>query len=133
MHGVAALLAAAAAAYVAARILRTSPAPLLLVAGVILSVVAEPPGEVLEAALVLGAAFVLFVVGLELDPRRLRAQRRAASRVALAQFVGLAMLGFVAAAALGLDLVEAGWVALALPASSTLVGVCLLQRRRQMF
>lgn len=133
MHGVAALLAAAAIAHLVARQLRVPAIPLLLVAGLALSLVASPPGEILEDALILGVAFLLFVVGLELDPRRVRAQRRAALRVGTVQFAVLAALGFLTALALGFGVVAAAYVALALTASSTLVGVRLLQRRRQMF
>jgi len=133
MHEVAVLLAAAAGASLAARLLRIPLVPLLLVAGVVLAYVAGLPVDFLEDALVLGVSFLLFVVGLELDPRRVRAQRSAAVRVGLAQFVALAALGYLVARGLGFAPVEAGFVALALPASSTLVGVRLLQRRRQMF
>jgi len=133
MHGVAELLGAAAAAWLLARLLRLPAVPLLIVAGLGLSLVAEPPPDILERALVLGVSVLLFVAGMELDPRRLRAQWRAALRVGFVQFVALAGLGFGSAMALGLTLTEAGYVALALPASSTLVGVRLLKRRRQMF
>lgn len=133
MHGVALLLAAAAAGYAASRLLRVPVIPLLLLAGLALSLIHPPEAEVLEDALLLGVSFLLFVVGLELDPRRTRAQRTAAIRVGLVQFAVLAALGFMAARGLGFDPVEAGYLALAMTASSTLVGVRLLQRRRQMF
>jgi CPA2 family monovalent cation:H+ antiporter-2 len=133
MHGVATLLAAAAGSYMVARLLRLPPNPVLLLGGLLLSLAGMAPVEILDDALVLGVSVLLFVVGLELDPRRLRAQRAAAVQVGVAQFLILGLLGFVTARALGLGLTEAGYVALALPASSTLVGVRLLQRRRQMF
>ena len=133
MHGVAALLAAAAVAHLLARLLRVPVIPLLLVAGLVLSFIAAPPAQILEDALVLGVSFLLFVVGLELDPRRVRAQRRAALRVGTFQFITMAALGFGAALLLGFDRVESGYIALGLTASSTLVGVRLLQRRGHMF
>ncbi|HUH13646.1 MAG TPA: cation:proton antiporter [Longimicrobiales bacterium] len=133
MHGVALLLAAAALGYAASRLLRAPSIPLLLLAGLALSFVRPPEAAVLEDALLLGVSFLLFVVGLELDPRRTRAQRTAAIRVGLVQFFVLAVLGFAAARGLGFDPVAAGYLALAVTASSTLVGVRLLQRRRQMF
>ena len=133
MHGVAELLGAAAVGWVLARLLRLPAVPLLLVAGMGLGLVAHPPAEILESALILGVSVLLFVAGMELDPRRLGAQRRAALRVGWIQFVVLGLLGFLAATALGLPPLEAGYVALALPASSTLLGVRLLQRRGQMF
>lgn len=133
MHGVAALLSTAAISYVVARFLRLPAIPFLLAGGVGLSILGGAPADTLENALVLGVSFLLFVVGLELDPRRVRAQRSAALRVGVTQFIVLATLGFGTALVLGLGIVEAGYVALALTASSTFVGVRLLQRRRQMF
>lgn len=133
MHDVAALLAAAAIASVLSRLLRMPLIPLLILAGLGLSFVARLSADSLGSALILGVSFLLFVVGLELDPRRVRAQRKAAIQVGVAQFLALASLGFLVGRALGLGVVEAGYAALALPASSTLVGVRLLQRRRQMF
>jgi Kef-type K+ transport system membrane component KefB len=133
MHGVAALLAAAAVSHMVARLFRLPPNPVLLLGGLVLSLLGVAPTEMLGDALVLGVSFLLFVAGLELDPRRLRAQRTAAFQVGVAQFLILSLVGFGAARVLGLGLTEAGYVALALPASSTLVGVRLLQRRQQMF
>ena len=133
MHGVALLLAAAAAGFVAARWLGLPPLPLLLLAGVGLGLVHPPETAVLQDALLLGAALLLFVSGMELDPGRMRAQRRAALRVGGAQFAGLAVAGFATAGLLGFAAVEAAYLALALTASSTLVCVRLLARRQQMF
>jgi len=133
MHDVALLLATAAGASILARWLRIPLIPMLLLGGLGISAFGHVSLEFLEDSLILGVSFLLFVVGLELDPRRVRAQRTAALRVGLSQFVVLAVLGFFLARWLGFDAVEAGYVALALPASSTLVGVRLLQRRRQMF
>jgi len=133
MHGVAALLLAAAAAFVLARALRVPAIPLLLLAGLGLSFVAPLQPEELENALILGVSMVLFVVGMELDPRRTRNQRRAALQVGFVQFSVLAVLAYLVSRALGFGSVEAGYVALALTASSTLVGVRLMQQRRQLF
>jgi len=133
MHEVALLLAIAAAASILARYLGIPLIPLLLLGGLGISAFGHVEEAFLQDTLILGVSFLLFVVGLELDPRRVRAQRRAALQVGLAQFVVLAGLGFGMARWLGFGPVEAGYVALALPASSTLVGVRLLQRRRQMF
>lgn len=133
MEGVALLLAAAAAGYAAARWLGLPPIPFLLVAGLALSVAVPLPSGVVDDALILGVAFVLFVAGLELDPRRLGAQRRAAVRVGVVQYVVLAGAGFAVSSLLGFSTREAAYLALALTASSTLVGVRLLKRRQQMF
>lgn len=133
MEGVALLLGAAAAAHLAARGLRLPAIPFLLLAGLGLSLTAPPAGAVLEDALVLGVVFLLFIAGLELDPRRVRAQRRAAVRVGVVQFVALGGLGFAASELLGFTALESAYLALALTASSTLLGVRLLKRRQQMF
>ncbi|HEX6588766.1 MAG TPA: cation:proton antiporter [Longimicrobiales bacterium] len=133
MHAVAAILTAAAIAYALARALRVPAIPLLIVAGVVLSRVGHLETETLTDALMLGVSFLLFVVGLELDPRRLRAQRDVALRVGTFQFLLLGLLGFAVAAALGYGFVESAYLALAMTASSTLVCVRLLQRRGQLF
>lgn len=133
MHGVAILLAAAAAGHGLARWLGAPALPLMLLAGVAASLVMPVPPDLLRDVLVLGVAFLLFLAGLELDPGRLGAQRAAALRVGAVQFAVLALLGFGASLALGFGVLEAGYVALALTASSTLVGVRLLRQRRQMF
>lgn len=133
MHGVAALLAAAAVAYALARALRAPAIPLLLISGLVLSQFGQMEAETLQNALVLGVSFLLFVVGLELDPRRARAQRAAALWVGTFQFAALALVGYLVAVLLGFAFVEAAYIALALTASSTLVCVRLLQRRGQMF
>lgn len=133
MTGIATLLLAAAGATLLSRLLRLPLIPLLLLSGLAVSYLTGGSGDFAESALVLGTTFLLFVAGLELDPRRVRTQRRAAVVVGTAQFAALAILGFVTARLVGFDRLEAGYVALAVPASSTLVGVSLLQRRRQMF
>lgn len=133
MQSVAILLAAAAAGHVAARWLKVPALPLLLLAGVAVSLAWPVPPELLQDVLVLGVVFLLFLAGLELDPGRLGAQRPAALRVGVVQFAALAVLGFGASMFLGFGALESGYLALALPASSTLVGVRLLRRRRQMF
>lgn len=133
MHGVAILLAAAAAGHGLARWLRVPALPLMLLAGVAASLLAPVSPELLQDVLVLGVAFLLFLAGLELDPGRLGVQRAAALRVGAVQFVVLALLGFGASLFLGFAVLESSYLALALTASSTLVGVRLLRRRRQMF
>lgn len=127
------LLVTAAASMALARLLRAPPIPVLILGGVVLSGAARPPEALLDSVLILGVSFLLFAMGLELDPRRVRVQRRAVLRVGVVQFVVLAGLVFAAARWLGFGAGEAAFVTLALPASSTLVGVRLLQRRRQMY
>jgi CPA2 family monovalent cation:H+ antiporter-2 len=131
MTGIALLLAAAALAHGLARALGTSPVPWLLVAGVL--VAGAVPPELLDNALILGVTFLLFVTGLDLDPRNLLDEPRRVLRVGVIQFLALGLAGLGVSLALGIDLVPAAFLALALTASSTLVIVRLLRRRRQLY
>lgn len=133
MFGLAVLLAAAAAAHALARALRIPAIPTLLLVGVLLAATGALPAALLEEVIILGVTFLLFVTGVELNPRRAGAQRRAAVRVGIGQFVALAAAGFALALALGFPPLDATYLALALTASSTLVTVRLLRRRRRMF
>lgn len=133
MESVAALLGAASAAYALARWLEAPVLPFLLAAGVALSALAPVPPGLLEDGLLLGVSVLLFTAGLELDPGRLRARGGAAIRVGLVQAGALAALGFAACLPLGFTALEAGYLALALTASSTLVGVRILKRRRELY
>ena len=131
MAGIALLLAAAALAHGLARALRISPVPILLLAGV--AVAGAVPVETLDNALILGVTFLLFVAGVDLDPRSLGSEAGRVLRVGLVQFAALGLAGLAVALALGVDPVSAAFLALALTASSTLVIVRLLRRRRQLY
>ena len=131
MAGIAVLLAAAALAHGAARAFRTSPIPLLLVAGVAVGSLVPP--DIRDNALILGVTFLLFVTGIDLDPRSVRGQVGRVLRVGVIQFLALGLLGLLAALGLGLGINDAAFLALALTASSTLVIIRLLRRRRQLY
>lgn len=134
MSGLAILLAGAAVGLGLAKWLRLPSIPLLLVTGVALSVAGLLPAtELLSDMLLLGLTVLVFVAGVELNPRRVGRQRTAALRVAIAQFTVLAILGLTTAFALGFTLAESMYIALALSASSTLVVVRILRSRRQLF
>jgi CPA2 family monovalent cation:H+ antiporter-2 len=133
MTAIALLLGGAALGYGIAHWLRLPPTPLLVVVGVILARFGLVQAEFLEETLILGVTFLLFVTGIELNPQRVRAQKRPALRVGLLQFTVLGAVGFVVARLLGFDGISSVYVSLALTASSTLVVVRLLQRRRQLF
>lgn len=133
MLGIAILLAGAAFAYALAKALRVPAIPLLLLSGVALAYTGLLPEELLADTLVLGVTFLMFVTGIELNPRRTRAQRRPAIRVGILQFFLLAALGIGVSLALGFDILSATYLGLALTASSTLVIVRLLRQRRRMF
>ncbi len=133
MIGIAIFLAAAAAAHGLSRWLGVPAVPLLIAAGVAMGRLGLLPAEILQDTLVLGLTFLLFATGIELSPRRVGRQHRAALLVGTAQFAVLGVLGMGAALLLGLDPLTAVYLGVALTASSTLVVVRLLQRRRQLF
>lgn len=133
MAGIALLLAAAAVGYAIAKTLRLPAIPLLLLTGVAIAQTGQIPSDFLADALILGITFLLFVTGIELSPRRTGGQRNAALRVGLVQFTLLGLAGLGAALLLGFDRLSAMYLALALTASSTLVVVRMLRRRRRMF
>ncbi len=135
MTGLAILLVGAAVAQAIARWLDVPSAPFVLLVGVLFGQLGLLPQEILQEALVLGLTFLLLVLGIELNPRRLRApaQRRAALRVGLLQFAALGGAGVLAALILGMDPLIASYVGIAVAASSTLVVVRLLQRTGRLF
>lgn len=133
MIGIALLLVAASIGHALARGLQLPPTPLLVAVGFALGLTGALEPAFLEESLVLGITFLVFAAGVELDPTRVRQQKGAALAVGLLQFVLLGALGFGAATVLGYDLQTAVYLALALTASSTLVAVRVLQRRRQLF
>lgn len=133
MIGIAIFLAGAAVAHGVVRWLRFPAIPVLIAAGVVMGRLDLLPVELLQEALVLGLAFLLFATGVELSPDRVGRQQRGALVVGTAQFVVLGGLGIGAALLLGMDLLTALYLGLALTASSTLVVVRLLQQRRQLF
>jgi len=108
--------------------------PFLLVGSLGLSatgIVGDP--QFVEDVLYLSVSVLLFVVGADLSPQRVGSFRPAALRIGLLQFVGLAFAGIGVAFGLNYTLTDALYLGLALAASSTIVGVRLLQRRQQMF
>lgn len=133
MIGIAIFLAGAATAHAVVRWLGLPSTPVLIVVGIALARLEALPAELLQETLVLGLAFLLFASGIELNPSRVRAQRRAALQVGLLQFIVLGALGILVSLALGFDPLTSFYLGLALTASSTLVVVGQLQRRRQLF
>jgi CPA2 family monovalent cation:H+ antiporter-2 len=130
---IALLLLAAAVGYGLSRLLSLPAIPFLVLSGIALSVLVDPGQELLEDSLVLGIAFLVFVAGTELNPDRVRAQKKAAVLVGLSHFFLLGGAGFLAARLLGFGPQPAAYLTLALTASSTLVVVRLLQSRGQLF
>src|SRR5690606_8428178 len=133
MIGIALLLIGAAVAHGMVRWLGLPSTPMLILAGILLARLELLPAELLQESLVLGLTFLLFTTGIELNPGRARAQRRAAVQVGVLQFFVLGLLGTMASLAMGIDLLTSLYLGLALTASSTFAVIRLLQRRRQLF
>lgn len=132
------LMLAAALAFGLAKVFRLPPIPLLMLSGVGLRALAdlgatEISDDLLQEMTQIGLAMLVFTAGVELSPRRMRGRTRPIVILAITQFFALGAAGFVTAVLLGYDLTNALYVGCALSASSTLVVVRQLQRRRQMF
>lgn len=127
------LVLAAAVGHGLARWLRLPSIPFLLLAGVLTSRLGGTGGdEVHQGVLLLGLVILAFVVGLEMSPQRVGAYRRAALAVGLAQFLALGAAALAAALLLGYPVRVSAYLALAFTASSTLIGVAVLRRRKQL-
>jgi len=138
MNGVCILLVAAAVAFGLAKLMRLPPIPLLILVGAGLHELAnfwqvEVPEDLLSNMMELGLAVLVFTAGVDLSPRRMLGRTRSIIIVATVQFLILGLAGVLTAFALGYDLTTALYLGCALSASSTLVVVRHLQRRRQMF
>ena len=138
MSGICILLVAAAIAFGLAKLLRLPPIPLLMLIGAALHELAnfweiKVPEALLSEMIELGLAMLVFTAGVDLSPRRMLGRTRAIITVATVQFFILGLAGVITAFALGYDLTIALYLGCALSASSTLVVVRHLQRRRQMF
>lgn len=132
---IAVFLASSVVAIPLFRKLRLSSILGYLAAGVIigpwgLRVVQDPEGVAHIAEL--GVVFLLFVIGLELQPSRLRAMRKAVFGFGLLQVVGTTILFTFIARALGLSHGAAFVTAFALSLSSTPLVLQLLAERQQL-
>ncbi|MCC5833490.1 MAG: cation:proton antiporter [Opitutales bacterium] len=135
MTGFILIILVAAAAHGIAALLRLPVIPMYLLGGIALQWVGgngvQPENWV--TAVELGLIFLVFFVGIELNPKRINRQLNAVWRVGLFQFFAVGLLGYLIAYALGYSQIEAIYITFALSASSTLVVVRLLKQRQQMF
>ena len=97
-----------------------------LVAGLIVNL------ELIRNISELGIAFLLFIVGMEIDMRRLRDVGGAVMATALVQVVLSFSAGFAAASLLGFSRTTAGYVGIALAFGSTMVVIKLLSDKRRL-
>lgn len=130
MSALAILVAAAAAGFTLSHWLRLPVIPLLIVLGFGLAHAGlEVDAGALDNLMGLGLAFLVYVAGIELNPRRFRGQFKVVLWIAVAQFIALALGGFLLALALGFDRLAALYLGGALATSSTFVVVRQLQMR----
>lgn len=134
------LLGVAAAAYAFAKYFRLPSVPVLIGAGMLMSLGGLVPEELgigksvgSMNLLELGLVFLVFASGVEMNPRRFGKFNKAVMWVAAAQFILALLSGFVCARWLGVGTLEAVYVGGGLAASSTLVVLRHLQSRKAMF
>jgi len=133
VSGVALLLGLAAAGHGAARFTSVPAIPLMIALGFGAAAAGWVTPESVEDVVFLSLSVLLFSAGTQLSPSKLRAHGPVTLRVAAAQFVSVGTGGFLVALLLGLGTVAALHVGVGLACSSTLVGVRILQRRRELF
>ncbi len=80
----------------------------------------------------LGIAFLIFMVGLELDVGRLKDVGKVSAGCGLGQIVITAVFGFLIAVLLGFNRLESIYIALALTISSTMIVVKLLSDKEEL-
>jgi Kef-type K+ transport system membrane component KefB len=80
----------------------------------------------------LGLIFLLFIVGLEVDVKKLLGIGRVALPITLVQVVGSALLGWATAWALRMHGLDAVYIALTVAFSSTMIAVKLLSDRSEL-
>lgn len=117
-----------------AKLLKQPMIPAYILAGVILGpsvlhIIRE--GELLEALSTFGIAFLLFLVGMELDIRKFFKTSKVAFVVGTAQMIFAAGIGYVIIRLLGFTSSAAIFLAVALAFSSTIVVLKLLGERKE--
>ena len=133
MIEVAVLLAVAALAHGIARWSGVPAVPLMVVAGALASVAGLVSAPTVQDILVLSLSVLLFTAGTALEVPASGRLRAVTFRIAALQFFALGGLGLGTALLFGYGWEASLYVAAALAASSTLLGVRLLQRRQQLF
>jgi len=134
------LLGAAAVAYGLARYFRLPSVPVLIAAGMSLSLSGLVPKELSFGdgagsmnLLELGLVFLVFSSGVELNPKRFKKFGKTVVWVAGVQFFLAMGIGFLCAKWMGVDTLESVYIGGGLAASSTLVVLRHLQTRKAMF
>jgi len=134
MIEIAALLGVASVAFGLAHYLRVPAIPFLLIGGVVVGFSGVITAQAfVEDVLILSVTLLLFIAGTDLSVRRVGDYKRVALQIGALQFLLLGAAGLGVAVMLGYIWSDALYLSLALAASSTLIVVRLLAKRRQMF
>ncbi len=88
--------------------------------------------SIIESMSIVGIAFLLFIVGLEMDLKALKNVAFVSSVGGLIQIIILFLLGYLTALLLGFLSLEASYIGLVLSFSSTMVVLKLLSDKRQL-
>lgn len=120
---------------VIAKLLRQPIIPAYILAGVLLgpsvfNVIKS--GELLETLSTFGIAFLLFLVGIELDLRKFMKIGKVAIMAGMLQMTFAVAFGYVLIRILGFESVEAFLLAIALGFSSTIIGLKLIGERKEL-
>src|SRR5690554_5899110 len=131
---IAAILGIAALLGYAGQKLRQPLLIMFLAAGILVGPSAlgliESHGQI-ELLADIGIALLLFIVGLRLDLHLIRTMGPVALATGLGQIIFTSAIGFAIAIALGMDVVGAAYVAVALTFSSTIIIVKLLSDKKE--
>ncbi len=134
MMDVALLLAVAALAFAVRRVTHIPLIPLLLLAGIGLSLSdLALDRDTARHALDLGLAVLVFSAGMELNPKRFGAHKHWVLGVGFGQFFLIGLGGVLVTRGFGYSWQIALYLGLAISTSSTLIIVRLLKSRQQMF
>ena len=115
----------AAVLALAAQMLRQPPVIAYIAAGLVLGPLAGfvKPSETLEAFSTMGIAFLLFLVGLNLNSRVLKEVGKVSLIAGLGQVLFTTVIGYLLVSSLGFSFVEALYISVALTFSSTIIVV----------
>lgn len=130
---IAVLLAAAAIAGIAAKLIRQPLIIGYLFAGYVLAVFGLiPHGESLESLSQIGVALLLFLVGLEMKLSELPSIGKVALITGMGQIIFTSVVGFLLASVLGFGTLPSIYIAVALTFSSTIIIVKLLSQKNDL-
>ncbi len=91
-----------------------------------------PEGEAIDMFMSIGVALLLFMVGLHLNPGILKSVGKASILGGLAQVFFTTILGYGFALLIGLSVVEAAYIALAITFSSTIIAMKILSDKGEL-